>query len=51
MDYPNMRAEVLPDHAKHATCNLLYAYIYAHIVILIDEYPVYGVQAILKLQY
>ena len=46
IDYPYIRGEYLPDHAKNSTWNLLRAYIDAHIQILIDEYPGDGVQAI-----
>ena len=50
MDYPSIRGEELPYHAKDSTWNLLYVYIDAHITILIDECPGYGVQAISILQ-
>ena len=51
IDYPYIRGEYLPDHAKNSTWNLLRAYIDAHIQILIDEYPGDGVQAISIFQY
>ena len=51
MDYTSIREEQLPDYAKKSTWNLLYAYIDAHSQILIDEYPVDGVQAITILKY
>ena len=38
------------DYSKQATCNLLYAYIYANSQRLIYEYPGDGVQAITRLQ-
>ena len=38
------------NYAKKATWNLLHAYIYAHSQILIDEFPVDGVQNILIFQ-
>ena len=46
MDYTFRRGEYFPDHAKNATWKILHSYIYAHIGILMDEYPGYGVQAI-----
>ena len=39
MDYPSIRGEYFLDYAKEFTWDLLHAYIYAQIQILIDEYP------------
>ena len=50
MDHQQIRGEELPSHAYNSTCNLLHAYIYAHIQRLIDEYPGYGVQATTRLK-
>ena len=38
------------DYSKQATCNLLYAYIYANSQRLIYEYPGYGIEAVTRLQ-
>ena len=46
MDYPSIREEELPDYAKKYIWNLLNAYIYPRIKILIDEFPGDGVQNI-----
>ena len=51
MDYPSIRGGGLPDYDKKATWNLLNAYIYSNIKILIYEYPGDGVQSISRLQY
>ena len=51
MDYPSIRGEDLPDYNKKATWNLLHACIDAHNLILIDDCPVDGVQAIPRLKY
>ena len=51
MDYPSTRRKDMSDYSKKATCKPFNSYIDEHIQILIDEYPVYGVQAIIILQY
>ena len=48
--YPCIRGEDLPYYSKSVTWNLLHAYIDAHSQILIDEYPVDGVQATSRLK-
>ena len=50
MFYPSIRGDSLTDYAKYNTCNLLHAYIYAHIQRLIYEYLRGGVQKITRLQ-
>ena len=51
MDYPSIRGEDSPNHAKKVTWNLFHAYIDAHIKILIDKYPGDGLQSITRMQY
>ena len=37
MDYTSIRGEDIPEYVKHATWNLLHAYIDAHPQVIIDE--------------
>ena len=46
MEYPYIIEEALPNYAKKATWNLLYAHIDAHSQRLSDEFLGYGVQDI-----
>ena len=46
MEYPSIIEEALPDYAKKATWNVLYAHIDAHSKRLSDEFLGYGVQDI-----
>ena len=50
VNYPSIRGEYLPDYSKKFTWNLLHAYINVHSQILIDEYPVDGVQSTSRLK-
>ena len=47
MEYLSIIGEEITYYAKKATWKSLRAYIYVHSQILIDEYPGYGVQAII----
>ena len=44
--YTSIRGEYLQYYVKNATWNLLHTYIGAHSQVIIDEYPVDGVQNI-----
>ena len=50
MEYLYTKRKGLPDYSKKVTCNILHAYIHAHIQIIIDEYPGDGAKAISRLQ-
>ena len=50
MDYPSIRGEDFPYYDKQETWNLLHAYIDSHRKRLIYEYPMYGLQDIIRVQ-
>ena len=51
LGYPSTGRKDLSDYSKKATCKPFHSYIDEHSQLLIDEYPGYGVQAIIILQY
>ena len=50
MNYPSIRGEALPDHAKNPTWKLLHACMDEHSQRLIEDYTVYVLQATTILQ-
>ena len=50
MDYPYIKGEYSPDHAKKSRWNLFHEYIYVHDQRFIDEYTGDGLQSISILQ-
>ena len=50
MDDPKIGGDNIEDYAKNAIRNILHANIDVHIIILIAEFPIYGIKCIKKLQ-